>query len=93
MINNIFEDEIGEMMEVYTCNMMVKSSEAYMHERHLTIVYNCVWKYNMRLNSKKWTFSVKVDKFLIFYWTKRDIEVNPNMTQRTKWIPQLQRRW
>lgn len=32
----------------------------------------------MRLNPKKCTFTVKADKFLGFYLTKRGIKANPN---------------
>lgn len=35
MINKVFQDKIGEVLEVYTDNMIVKSSQEESHDQHL----------------------------------------------------------
>lgn len=39
MINKFFEEKIGETLEIYMDDMIVKSNEGEMHDKQLTSVY------------------------------------------------------
>jgi hypothetical protein len=77
MMNKIFRDEIGDMLEVYIDDMIVKSTEEYQHKDHMETVFTHLRHYNMRLNPVKCTFEVKATKFMGFYLIERGIEANP----------------
>ncbi|GAU45421.1 hypothetical protein TSUD_182900 [Trifolium subterraneum] len=77
-MNKVFHNEIGDMLEVYMDNMIVKSEKEIDHTVHLKRVFDQARKYNMRFNPEKCTFGVKAGKFLGFYLTERGIEVNPD---------------
>lgn len=66
MMNEIFEGEINEMLEVYMYDMIDKSNEEQLHDNHISNVFSRVLQYNMRFNSEKCTFRVKARKFLEF---------------------------
>jgi hypothetical protein len=78
MMNNVFRNEIGNMLEVYMDDMIVKSEEEIDHTIHLRKVFEQARKYSMRFNPEKCTFGVKAGKFLEFYLTERGIEANPD---------------
>ncbi|CAJ2641456.1 unnamed protein product [Trifolium pratense] len=78
MMNKVFNNEIGDMLEVYMDDMIVKSKEEVDHTAHLKRVFDQARKYNMRFNPEKCTFGVKAGKFLGFYLTERGIEANPD---------------
>ncbi|GAU46913.1 hypothetical protein TSUD_402940, partial [Trifolium subterraneum] len=78
MMNKVFHDEIGDMLEVYMDDMIVKSEEEIDHSIHLKRVFDQARKFNMRFNPEKCTFGVKAGKFLGFYLTERGIEANPD---------------
>ncbi|GAU45897.1 hypothetical protein TSUD_24990 [Trifolium subterraneum] len=78
MMNKVFHNEIGDMLEVYMDDMIVKSEEEIDHTVHLKRVFDQARKFNMRFNSEKCTFGVKAGKFLGFNLTERGIEANPD---------------
>ncbi|GAU28915.1 hypothetical protein TSUD_59270, partial [Trifolium subterraneum] len=78
MMNKVFHNEIGDMLEVYMDDMIVKSEEEIDHTVHLKRVFDQARKFNMRFNPEKCTFRVKAGKFLGFYLTERGIEANPD---------------
>ncbi|GAU19161.1 hypothetical protein TSUD_89260 [Trifolium subterraneum] len=78
IMNKIFHNEIGDMLEVYMDDMIVKSEEEIDHTLHLKRVFDQARKFNMRFNPEKCTFGVKAGKFLGFYLTERGIEANPD---------------
>ncbi|GAU40178.1 hypothetical protein TSUD_292830 [Trifolium subterraneum] len=78
MMNKVFHNEIGDMLEVYMDDMIVKSEEEIDHTVHLKRVFHQARKFNMRFNPEKCTFGVKAGKFLGFYLTERGIEANPD---------------
>lgn len=59
-------------------NMIIMSSANIFHTPHLQQVFKMVWQYNMRFNPEKFTFTIKTNKLLGFYLTKRGIGANPN---------------
>ncbi|GAU47361.1 hypothetical protein TSUD_403640 [Trifolium subterraneum] len=78
IMNKVFHNEIGDMLEVYMDDMIVKSEEEIDHTVHLKRVFDQARKFNMRFNPEKCTFGVKAGKFLGFYLTERRIEANPD---------------
>ncbi|MCI08842.1 hypothetical protein A2U01_0029924, partial [Trifolium medium] len=77
MMNKVFQGEIGDMLEVYMDNMIVKSHEETDHAAHLQKVFEQARQCKMRFNPKKRTFRVRAGKFLGFYLIERGIEANP----------------
>ncbi|PNX70070.1 hypothetical protein L195_g064715, partial [Trifolium pratense] len=47
MMNKVFNNEIGDMLEVYMDDMIVKSDEEVDHTAHLKRVFDQARKYNM----------------------------------------------
>ncbi|GAU40231.1 hypothetical protein TSUD_270310 [Trifolium subterraneum] len=64
MMNKVFYNEIGDMLEVYMDDMIVKSEEEIDHTVHLKRVFDPARKFYMRFNPEKCTFGVKAGKFL-----------------------------
>ncbi|GAU45570.1 hypothetical protein TSUD_27710 [Trifolium subterraneum] len=56
MMNKVFHNEIGDMLEVYMDDMIVKSEEEIDHTVHLKSVFDQARKFNMRFNPEKCTF-------------------------------------
>ena len=76
-MNKVFHNQIGDMLEVYMDDLIVKSRADTDHATHLREVLAQARQCKMRFNPKKCTFGVKPGKFLGFYLTERGIEVNP----------------
>ena len=77
MMNKVFRDEIGDILEVYMDDMIVKSRTNTNHVAHLKKVFDQVRQCRIRFNPEKCTFRVKAGKFLSFYLTEQGIEANP----------------
>lgn len=71
------ERQIGQNLEVYVDDMIVKSNTPEQHIVDLAETFAQLQKYNMRLNTKKYVFGVSVGKFL-GYMSERVIELNPD---------------
>ena len=65
-------------MEVYTDDMLVKSTTANLHIAHLVEAFQVLKEYNMKLNPTKCAFGVSARRFLGFIVNNRGIEANPN---------------
>ncbi|CAJ2673127.1 unnamed protein product [Trifolium pratense] len=87
MMNKVFRGQIGDMLEVYMDDMIVKSPEELDHVVHLRKVFEQARKYNMRFNPEKCTFGVQAGKFLGFYLTERGIEANPDKCRAFAELP------
>ncbi|KAJ0548844.1 putative nucleotidyltransferase, Ribonuclease H [Helianthus annuus] len=77
LVNMMFKDQIGQTMEVYIDDMVVKSIKAEDHLRDLEEAFDILDRYNMKLNPSKCHFGVKAGKFLGYMVTKRGIEASP----------------
>ncbi|XP_021817133.1 uncharacterized protein LOC110759389 [Prunus avium] len=77
LVNKIFSELIGTSMEVYVDDMLVKSKTADSHLHNLSIMFDVLKKYNMRLNPNKCAFGVSSGKFLGFMINQQGIEDNP----------------
>ncbi|KAI5330104.1 hypothetical protein L3X38_029501 [Prunus dulcis] len=77
LVNKIFAGYIGNIMEVYVDDMLVKSRTAEDHLQNLSTMFGILKDYRMRLNPKKCAFGVSSGKFLGFMISQRGIEANP----------------
>lgn len=77
LVNMMFGDMIGKIMEVYVDDMLVKSRQANNHISDLVEAFQILRKYRMKLNPLKCSFGVASRKFLGFIFNERGIEANP----------------
>ncbi|XP_074306470.1 uncharacterized protein LOC141641717 [Silene latifolia] len=87
LVNMMFKEQIGQTMEVYIDDMVVKSKQASQHHQHLAETFNTLRKYQMKLNPTKCTFGVSSGKFLGYMVTQRGIEAS---TEQIRAILQLE---
>ena len=64
LVNKIFFDKIGQTMEVYVDDMLVKSLIVEQHINDLADIFVSLRLYNMMLNLEKCIFRVKAEIFL-----------------------------
>ncbi|CAL2237942.1 unnamed protein product [Prunus armeniaca] len=77
LVNAIFAPLIGNTMEVYVDDMLVKSRTTDQHIPNLSAMFTILKQYKMRLNPTKCAFGVASGKFLGFMISQRGIEANP----------------
>ncbi|GKV12031.1 hypothetical protein SLEP1_g23237 [Rubroshorea leprosula] len=77
MVTIVFRAQIGQNLEVYVDDIVVKSLKAEDHLTNLDEIFNNLKKNRMRLNLAKCIFGVEFGKFLGFMVSRRGIEVNP----------------
>ncbi|KAM2300989.1 hypothetical protein ACFX1S_031941 [Malus domestica] len=77
LVNSMFAEQIGKIMEVYVDDMLVKSKYADQHITNLSETFTILKRYRMRLNPNKCAFDVDFSKFLGFMISQRSIEANP----------------
>ncbi|KAI5356456.1 hypothetical protein L3X38_009352 [Prunus dulcis] len=76
LVNSLFAPLIGNTMEVYVDDMLVKSRTADQHIPNLSAMFTILKQYRMRLNPTKCAFGVASGKFLGFLISQRGIKVN-----------------
>ncbi|KAI5323895.1 hypothetical protein L3X38_032968 [Prunus dulcis] len=81
LVNHLFAPLIGNTMEVYVDDMLVKSRTADQHIPNLSAMFTILKQYKMRLNPTKCPFGVASGKFLGFMISQRGIEANPEKIQ------------
>nr|KYP53330.1 Retrovirus-related Pol polyprotein from transposon opus [Cajanus cajan] len=81
LMNKILSDQIGQSMEVYVDDMVVKLRDVSAHEGDLADVFQALRQHRMRLNPEKCVFGVSGGKFLGFMLSNRGIEANPDKCQ------------
>ncbi|KAI3693163.1 hypothetical protein L6452_32994 [Arctium lappa] len=72
----MFKERLGDTMEVYIDDMLVKSIQVVDHVEHLRQSFDILRKYHMKLNLTKCSFGVNAGKFLGYMVTRRGIEAN-----------------
>ncbi|KAI5333123.1 hypothetical protein L3X38_023253 [Prunus dulcis] len=77
LVNSLFAPLIGNTMEVYVDDMLVKSRTAEKHIPNLSDMFTILKQYKMRLNPTKFAFGVAFGKVLGFMISQRGIEANP----------------
>ena len=77
LVTKIFRPLLGNTMEAYIDDMLVKFKERFDHVGHLQEAFKLLRRYDMKLNPLKCAFGVSASKFLGFMVTQRGIEANP----------------
>ena len=77
LVTKIFRSLLGNTMEAYIDNMLVKSKERFDHAKHLQEAFELLRRYDMKLNPLKCAFEVSSGKFLSLMVTKKGVEANP----------------
>ena len=77
----MFKGLIGQSMEVYVDDLLVKSKENALHLPHLAEAFHVLKEFRMKLNPAKCAFRVSSGKFLGHMISRRGIEANPEKIQ------------
>ncbi|KAL2228681.1 UNVERIFIED_CONTAM: Transposon Ty3-G Gag-Pol polyprotein [Sesamum indicum] len=77
LVNNMFKNQIGQNMEVYIDDMLVKSVKEQNHVKDLEECFQILKAFGMKLNPAKCTFGVRGGNFLGYMISERGIEANP----------------
>jgi len=77
LMDKVFNHLMGQCVEVYVDDMVVKSPSHRQHAEDLSEVFSTLRQYNLRLNPDKCVFGVDQGKFLGFMLTQRGIEAKP----------------
>ena len=64
VVNKMLESKIGDTIEVYADNILVKSIKASNHLAILVEMFNILRKHNMKLKPSKYAFEVSSGKYL-----------------------------
>ena len=81
LVNKMFPNQLGNTMEVYIDDMLIKSPHTNQYLDHLCQAFKVLRKYNMKLNPTKCSFGVAFGKFLDYMVTQRRIKANLNYIQ------------
>lgn len=81
MVVEVFKDLLGNIMEAYVDDILVKSMNVETHPEYLTRCFEAMEQHNLCLNPKKCASAVTRGKFLGFMVTHRGIEVNLEKAQ------------
>ena len=77
LVTKMFRPLLGNTMEVYIDDMLVKSKQRPNHAVHLQQTFDLLREYGMKMNPLKCAFEVSAGQFLSFRVTQRGIEANP----------------
>ena len=76
LMDKVFNHLMGQCVEVYVDDMVVKSPSHHQHAQDLSTVFSALCQYNLGLNPDKCVFGADRGKFLGFMLTQRGIEAN-----------------
>lgn len=88
-MNRIFKDQIGQNIEVYVDDIIIKSRSFKEHIEDLKEIFAVLEKYQMKLNPAKCAFFIKRGKFLSYMVNARGIESNPKKVRAILKMPKL----
>ena len=63
MVNKLFKDQIGQTMEVYIDDMLIKGREFEEHLNNMQHTFDTLRTVQLKLNPTKCTFGAKSDQF------------------------------
>jgi hypothetical protein len=76
-MNHVFGEHIGNTVEAYVDDIMVKTRKAQDLISDLEIAFSYLWAKNVKLNPEKCVFSIPRGMLLGFIVSERGIEANP----------------
>jgi hypothetical protein len=74
----IFHELLGNTMEVYIDDIVVKSAKFSSHIADLRKAFDKMRRYGLKMNPRKCAFGVSAGKFLGFIIHEHGIEIDPN---------------
>ncbi|KAL0446207.1 UNVERIFIED_CONTAM: hypothetical protein Slati_1748600 [Sesamum latifolium] len=74
-MRRIFDDMLYKNIECYVDDLVVKSTKREDHLRDLRKVFECLRRYQLKMNPSKCAFGVTFEKFLRFIVRQRGIEI------------------
>jgi hypothetical protein len=77
-MNLIFHELLGNIMEVYNVDIVVKSAEFSSHIADLCKAFDKMRRYGLKMNPRKCAFGVSTGKFLGFIIHEHGIEIDPD---------------
>jgi hypothetical protein len=77
-MNLISPELLGNTVEVYIDDIVVKSAEFSSHIADLRKAFDKMCRYGLKMNPRKCAFRVSVGKFLGFVIHECGIEIDPN---------------
>jgi hypothetical protein len=81
IMNLIFHDLLGVVLEVYIDDVVVKSTGFEKHLVDLHVVFSRMRKYGLKMNPKKCAFGVSARRFLGFIVHEGGIQVDPKKVE------------
>jgi hypothetical protein len=81
VMNMIFHDLLGKLLEVYIDNVVMKSSGFKEHLADLRVTFSRMRKYGLKMNPTKCSFGVSARKFLGFIVHEGGIQVDPKKVE------------
>jgi hypothetical protein len=76
-MNRCLDELVGEVVEVYIDDIIVKSKKASQLVSNLEAAFACLREFRIKLNPEKCIFRVPKGKLLGFIVSERGIEANP----------------
>jgi hypothetical protein len=77
-MNLIFHELLGNTVEVYIDDIVVKSAEFSSYIADLRKAFDKMRRYGLKMNPRKCAFGVSAGKFLGFIIREHGIEIDPN---------------
>jgi hypothetical protein len=77
-MNLIFHELLGNTVEVYIDDIVVKSAEFSSHIADLRKAFDKIRRYDLKMNPRKCAFGVSAGKFLGFVIHEHGIEIDPD---------------
>jgi hypothetical protein len=77
-MNLIFHELVGNTVEVYIDDIVVKSAEFSSHIANLCKAFDKMCRYGLKMNPRKCAFGVSAGKFLEFIIHEHGIEIDPD---------------
>lgn len=84
MVSKVLQKELGDIMEVYINDMLMKSKFAEDHLGHLGKVFAILKAHKLQLNAKKCAFGVGSGKFLEYLAESRRTPINSTPSRSSK---------
>jgi hypothetical protein len=77
-MNLIFHELLGNIVEVYIDDIVVKSAEFSSHITYLRKAFDKMCRYGLKMNPRKCAFAMSAGKFLGFIIHEHGIEIDPD---------------
>ena len=87
-MQKIFDNVLHKYVECYVDDLVVKTKRREDHPVDLWSMFNCLRKYQLKMNPRKCTFGVTSGKFLGFIVRHRGIEIDQSKIEAIQKMPE-----